>query len=643
MGSMPVCRVRRTMWSVWSLVALGAASLVAVSTPADTGGAVSGYVSLPTSARLVDTRPGAPTIDGQFAGIGLQPAGSTLDVTVGGRAGVPLDAPVVVLTVTAVDSQGSTSPGWQDGGFLTVHATGTPRPNASNLNYYPYHNTAGTVFARVGADGKVSIYTLFATQLVVDVAGYLPAGSYSPLPTPARLVDTRPGTSTIDGQFVGIGSRPGGSTLDVPVAGRAGIPVDAAVAVLTVTATFEWGPGFLTVHPTGTPRPNASNLNFYYGHDIANTVVVPVGADGKVSIYTSTTTDLVVDVSGHLPTGTYTALPNAARLADTRPGGTTVDGQQAGIGRIAGGANLQLSVAGRAGVPTDASVAVLTVVAVDSLRTGFSTVFPTGAPRPNASNLNYNPPDARDLVPFAGAPGHNTANTVVARIGAGGDVCVFASGATHFVVDVSGYFSGPAPAAAGPACPEPAPVFAIWPASNVVFDTPEEAAADFISKWFGVEPHLGAFQPGDARSGAIEVLHPGDDVDPTTFFPSGTTLSLRQLPPDFGWFVIGAGSTEVTITTPAAGATVVAGPVTVEGVAVGHERTTYAEAFVAGDATSLDFEMTMAGLFAPEPYSMTLDLAGASSGDVVGLIVQGDSGLHALAGQFAAIPVLVGS
>ncbi len=85
--------------------------------------------------------------------------------------------------------------------------------------------------------------------------------------------------------------------------------------------------------------------------------------------------------------------------------------------------------------------AVLTVTAARPIHAGFGTVHPTGTARPNASNVNY-----RRF--------HNTATTVIARLGAGGDVCIYASATTDFVVDVSGYFTGPPPPAAGPACPE---------------------------------------------------------------------------------------------------------------------------------------------------------------------------------------------
>ncbi len=408
-------------------------ALAAVAVPARDASALSEYVSLDSSRRLVDTRTGGATFDGQYAGIGLRPAGTTLDVVVAGRDGVPVDATTAVLTITAVDAL--------DAGFSTVHATGTARPNTSNVNYYPAHNTANTVLATIGTDGKVSIYTSAATHLIVDVAGHFPTGSYTPLANSARLVDTRTGGATFDGQYAGIGLRPAGTTLDVVVAGRDGVPVDATTAVLTITAVDALDAGFSTVHATGTARPNTSNVNYYPAHNTANTVLATIGTDGKVSIFTSAATHLIVDVAGHFPTGSYTPLANSARLVDTRTDLYLVDGVLHSPAPVLASHSRQVDVAGEAGVPNDASAAVLTITAVDAIHDGFNTVHPTGTARPNASNVNY-------------YTAYNTANTVIARLGAGGAVCVFASATTDLLVDIVGYLTGPPPPAAGPECPE---------------------------------------------------------------------------------------------------------------------------------------------------------------------------------------------
>lgn len=180
---------------------------------------------------------------------------------------------------------------------------------------------------------------------------------------------------------------------------------------------------------------------------------------------------------------------------------------------------------------------------------------------------------------------------------------------------------------------------ALWPAPDVTFTTPEEAAADFVSNVLGVPPSLGEFQQGDARSGEIEVFSPGEDGG--TPVARGTLL-LRQLGPDDGWFVIAAVNAHQEISSPEALAEVTAGEVTVEGRARGFEGTVIVSAFASGSTTTLDEEVTQGGSFAdPEPFSVTLDLSGASPGDTIGLLVRGGTGLETDPGDFAAIPVAI--
>jgi hypothetical protein len=186
-----------------------------------------------------------------------------------------------------------------------------------------------------------------------------------------------------------------------------------------------------------------------------------------------------------------------------------------------------------------------------------------------------------------------------------------------------------------PAAAQPA----IWPAADVVLTTPEEAASGFVREVLRVEPVLGEFQQGDARSGEISVLSPGEGGPQS---PRGL-LFLRQLGPADGWFVIGAGSDLASITVPATGDTVPRGPLTVEGIGTGFEATLVVRAFAAGDpAREFDQQVVMAGnLGTPLPYSTTLDLSGAAPGEVVALVVQGGVGLESDPGDFSAVPVVI--
>ena len=142
-------------------IGTGVASLASIAaTPS------SQFVGL-EPARILESRRGrSSTVDGKFWQIGRRSAGSIVELQVTGRGGVAVGADAVVLnlTVTAPSAPG----------FLTVFPCGTKLPNSSNLNYVAGQTVANAVVARVGAGGKVCIYTKSATELIVDTNGYFP-------------------------------------------------------------------------------------------------------------------------------------------------------------------------------------------------------------------------------------------------------------------------------------------------------------------------------------------------------------------------------------------------------------------------------------------------------------------------------------
>ena len=95
------------------------------------------------------------------------PAGGVVDLQVTGpdRAAAA-GASAAILNVTAVDPAG--------GGFLTVWPAGQARPLASNLNFAAGRTVPNLVVAKLGADGKVSIYNGSGgtVHVVADVAGW---------------------------------------------------------------------------------------------------------------------------------------------------------------------------------------------------------------------------------------------------------------------------------------------------------------------------------------------------------------------------------------------------------------------------------------------------------------------------------------
>ena len=122
--------------------------------------------------RVLESRSGDPafkTVDGEFQGTGRTGAGRVAEVKVTGRAGVPVDAEAVFLNVVAVNPSA--------GGYLTVFPCGITPPLAANVNYSGGDIAANAVLAKIGAGGKICVFTLAATDLVIDVNGFTPAGA----------------------------------------------------------------------------------------------------------------------------------------------------------------------------------------------------------------------------------------------------------------------------------------------------------------------------------------------------------------------------------------------------------------------------------------------------------------------------------
>lgn len=255
------------------------------------GGPVGATYTPLSPSRVLDTRFGTGAIQGALL------PGQTIDVAVTGIAGIPATGvSAVVLNVTAIHNFGPES-------FVTVFPSGTTRPLASSLNFLNGRTVPNLVIARVGANGKVSMYNNTGqAHLVADVEGWYnatgtaTAATYFPL-SPARDLDTRSGL----GVGGAVGQLGAGQTIDLTVTGVNGVPAaGVAAVVLNVTAVDHAGFNtFVTVYPAGTARPLASNLNVINGQTIPNVVMVPVGANGRVSIYNDQgAVHLVADIEG---------------------------------------------------------------------------------------------------------------------------------------------------------------------------------------------------------------------------------------------------------------------------------------------------------------------------------------------------------
>jgi hypothetical protein len=163
-----------------------------------------------------------------------------------------------------------------------------------------------------------------------------------------------------------------------------------------------------------------------------------LGADGAFNIYSHGATHFIVDITGYYaPPGAgglyYHPLPAPVRLLDTRPGFGACNAPGA---PLASDGVRSLTAHGPcfgATIPSTARSVVGNATVVNSgptLSTGFHwiTLYPFNAPLPDASNLNYR---EDQIVP----------NAFVAGLSADGKFNIYSHGATHFIVDVAGYFS----------------------------------------------------------------------------------------------------------------------------------------------------------------------------------------------------------
>lgn len=354
-------------------------------------------------ARFLDTR----TSSGRVGG------GGAVSFQAAGVRGVPSDVSAVVVNLTVTEPSSY--------GFITAHASGTARPQASNVNYAAGETVANLAVVPVGRDGRVTLSNTSpgSVQLIADVSAYFRAGSpWSPGAfrslDPTRFLDTRSS-----------GRVPDGSSVSFRVTGRAGIPDEAAAVVVNLTVTEPRSSGFLTAHAAGTARPNASNVNFAPGQTVPNLVVVPIGRDGRVTISNTSTgsAHVVADVSGYFLAGdasregAYAAM-TPTRFLDTR----------SSSGRVAPGGSVAFQVGGRNGIPSNVAAVVVNLTVTETTSYGFLTAYASGTSQPRTSNVNY-------------TRGQTVPNLALIPVGSDGRVRIVntSGGSAQIIADVAGY------------------------------------------------------------------------------------------------------------------------------------------------------------------------------------------------------------
>lgn len=249
-----------------------------------------------------------------------------------------------------------------------------------------------------------------------------PAASDIVAVSPARLLDTRADQPTIDGQFSGVGIINEGETLRVQIAGRSNVPADASGAELNLAAINPSASGYATLFPCTDEPPLASTLNYSPGRATANASLTKLDASGGTCIHASQSAHFALDVVAYTPQESDIVLIEPVRLLDTRPNGETIDSASEATGPVTPGSTLRISIAGRAGIPSDSSSVEVNLAAINAAASGYATLHGCEAEPPLASTINFTP-DA------------NISNATMVGLSPDGELCITASTTVDFALD----------------------------------------------------------------------------------------------------------------------------------------------------------------------------------------------------------------
>lgn len=294
--------------------------------------------------------------------------------------------------------------------------------------------------------GRVGLSILATLCLGLGVIGVAPGTAAAATPSlrkysavaPARICDTRAAQAAVvaanrcNHNGGAAGTLIGPSSMTVAVAGLNGVPMTATAVVLNVTATGTSATSFLTVWPSGSLQPTASNLNWVPHQTVPNLVEVAVGGNGAVDVFNNAgTADVIMDLEGYVDAGATALLTPVTplRICDTRATGFGVPANPcnaAGAGTLTPAKHTFVAAIAPPGVIT---AAVLNVTVTNTTAASFLVAWPNGTAPPPASNLNW-------------SAGQTVANRVIVPVGTDGNIEIFnAAGSTDVIIDVGGYFT----------------------------------------------------------------------------------------------------------------------------------------------------------------------------------------------------------
>jgi hypothetical protein len=195
-----------------------------------------------------------------------------------------------------------------------------PAQSVGRVTFY----VAGNAADGTGSSAGDFIYTINASVMPAAPPGGL---VFFPLAHPVRLLDTRPGFTGCDAPGAPIPA--GTSRLQTARGTCDGLTIPASATAITGNiTTVESGGGYLTLYPSDVAQPLVANSNYNPNEILNNVFTVGLGnADGAFNIFVTSTTNVVVDVTGYYaPPGAsglyFHPLPKPIRLLETRNGFT---------------------------------------------------------------------------------------------------------------------------------------------------------------------------------------------------------------------------------------------------------------------------------------------------------------------------------
>jgi glucose/arabinose dehydrogenase len=371
----------------------------------------------------------------------------------------------------------------------------TAAPTANGLSFYAWSDGTSTQIKQFTMPaGDVHLSACYGGPCAAPTGpGTAPPGLYSPV-TPYRLLDTRQADTSPTGIA---GPLAPGQTLAVDMTGKPGAPVGATAVLLNVTTDGPQAAGYVKAFPCGT-EPSISTVNFDAGQTAANLATVLLPSDHRVCFMSLVPTNVIVDVSGWFAPRSgdggsgYTSV-QPTRVLDTRSTAPLRAGQE-----------MRFDLTSQAGVPADASAALINLTATNTTGPGYVRVYPCGEEQ-NVSNVNY-------------AAGQTVANLAAVKV-AGGAICFRSYATTDIVVDLAGWY---APSGTG---------WFVAASPQRLFDTRSTPGLTRLQPMEELPvPLVGAQLPANATSVVLNVTAAAPDAAGyVAVYPCGTNPSISNV------------------------------------------------------------------------------------------------------------------